>query len=71
MTNVVNSPAAVALAKVGKPLGSLESLKDLRAASEVKCTKKAGEPCVATQQVPLIHNLTSNCPGIPSSNPIT
>jgi hypothetical protein len=47
----LNSPAALALGKIGKPLGSVDDLKNLRAASEVKCPKKKGEPCIAKQQV--------------------
>jgi hypothetical protein len=39
------------LEKIGKPLGPVEALKNLRSISEVKCSKKRGEPCIPTQQV--------------------
>jgi hypothetical protein len=51
MSAVVDSPSATSLKKIGMPLGPVEILNALRATSEVKCTKKKGEPCIPTQQV--------------------
>ena len=51
MSSVVDSPAGKSLKKIGLPLAPVEALNALRATAEVKCTKKRGEPCIATQQV--------------------
>ena len=59
MKMVLESPAALALGRIGKPLGSVSDLLSLRATSEVRCPKNRGEPCIATQQVQLNHLLVA------------
>ena len=56
VTTVLDSTAAKMLKKIGMPLGPEASLNYLRAASEVKCSKKKGEPCIPTQQVNNTHD---------------
>ena len=52
MKSVVNSRSGRSLQKIGKPLGPIRKLNELRTASEVKCDlKQKGKPCNALKKV--------------------
>jgi hypothetical protein len=61
MKSVVNSRSGRSLQKIGKPLGPIRKLNELRTASEVKCNlEQKGKPCNALKKVNIYSKSESN-----------